>query len=221
MKKQFVAIGCGRFGSSVALKLMDLDNEVMVVDKNEEIIQNIADKVTYAVQADATDENTIKSLGIRNFDVAIISIGEDIQSSILVTLMAKELGVKYVVAKAQNELHGKVLYKIGADRVVFPEREMGIRIAKNLVSDNILDYIELAPDYSIMEVVALAEWLGKSLKEINMRSTFGINVMAIKHGLDINIAVGPDDLVKEGDVLVVIGHNEDLKNCLLYTSKVI
>lgn len=211
MKKQFVAIGCGRFGSSVALKLMELGNEVMVVDKNEETIQNIADKVTYAVQADATDENTIKSLGIRNFDVAIISIGADIQSSILVTLMAKELGVKYVVAKAQNELHGKVLYKIGADRVVFPEREMGIRIAKNLVSDNILDYIELAPDYSIMEVVALPEWLGKTLKEINMRSTYGINVMAIKQGIDINIAVGPDDQIKEGDVLVVIGHNDDLK----------
>ncbi len=212
MKKQFVAIGCGRFGSSVALKLMELGNEVMVVDRNEETIQNIADKVTYAVQADATDENTIKSLGIRNFDVAIISIGADIQSSILVTLMAKELGVKYVVAKAQNELHGKVLYKIGADRVVFPEREMGIRIANNLVSDNILDYIELAPDYSIMEVVALPEWLGKSLKEINMRSSYGINVMAIKHGIDINIAVGPDDQIKEGDVLVVIGHNDDLKN---------
>lgn len=211
MKKQFVAIGCGRFGSSVALKLMELDYEVMVVDKSEETIQNIADKVTYAVQADATDENTIKSLGIRNFDVAIISIGADIQSSILVTLMAKELGVKFVVAKAQNELHGKVLYKIGADRVVFPEREMGIRIAKNLVSDNILDYIELAPDYSIMEVVALPEWLGKTLKEINMRSTYGINVMAIKHGMDINIAVGPDDQIKEGDVLVVIGHNDDLK----------
>ncbi|WP_430883510.1 potassium channel family protein [Fusibacter sp. JL216-2] len=211
MKKQFVAIGCGRFGSSVALKLMELDYEVMVVDKSEETIQNIADKVTYAVQADATDENTIKSLGIRNFDVAIISIGADIQSSILVTLMAKELGVKFVVAKAQNELHGKVLYKIGADRVVFPEREMGIRIAKNLVSDNILDYIELAPDYSIMEVVALPEWLGKTLKEINMRSSYGINVMAIKHGMDINIAVGPDDQIKEGDVLVVIGHNDDLK----------
>ena len=211
MKKQFVAIGCGRFGSSVALKLMELGNEVMVVDRSEETIQNIADKVTYAVQADATDENTIKSLGIRNFDVAIISIGADIQSSILVTLMAKELGVKYVVAKAQNELHGKVLYKIGADRVVFPEREMGIRIAKNLVSDNILDYIELAPDYSIMEVVALPEWLGKTLKEINMRSSYGINVMAIKQGLDINIAVGPDDQIKEGDVLVVIGHNDDLK----------
>lgn len=211
MKKQFVAIGCGRFGSSVALKLMELGYEVMVVDKSEETIQNIADKVTYAVQADATDENTIKSLGIRNFDVAIISIGADIQSSILVTLMAKELGVKFVVAKAQNELHGKVLYKIGADRVVFPEREMGIRIAKNLVSDNILDYIELAPDYSIMEVVALPEWLGKTLKEINMRSSYGINVMAIKHGMDINIAVGPDDQIKEGDVLVVIGHNDDLK----------
>jgi len=211
MKKQFVAIGCGRFGSSVALKLMDLGNEVMVVDKNEETIQNIADQVTYAVQADATDENTIKALGIRNFDVAIISIGEDIQSSVLVTLMAKELGVKYVIAKAQNDLHGKLLYKIGADRVVFPEREMGIRIAKNLVSDNILDYIELAPDYSIMEVVALPEWLGKNLKEINMRSTYGINVMAIKQGIDINIAVAADDLINEGDVLVVIGHNEDLK----------
>lgn len=211
MKKQFVAIGCGRFGSSVALKLMDLGYEVMIIDKNEETIQSIADKVTYAVQADVTDETTIKSLGIRNFDVAIISIGADIQSSILVTLMAKELGVKYVVAKAQNELHSKVLYKIGADRVVFPEREMGVRIAKNLVSHNILDYIELAPDYSIMEVLALDEWLNKSLKDINMRSSYGINVMAIKQGENINIAVGPDDLIKEGDILVVIGHNEDLK----------
>ncbi len=211
MNKQFVIIGCGRFGSSVAMKLSELGNEVMVVDKSEDTIQNIADTVTFAVQADATDENTIRSLGIRNFDVAVISIGADIQSSILVTLMAKELGVKYVVAKAQNELHGKVLYKIGADRVVFPEREMGLRIAKNLVSDNILDYIELAPDYSIMEVVALPDWIGQTLKELDMRKNYGINVMAIKHGLDINIAVGADDVVKDGDVLVVIGHNDDLK----------
>ncbi len=211
MKKQFVAIGCGRFGSSLALKLMEMGAEVMVIDKNEEVIQNIADKVTYAVQADVTDENTLKSLGIRNFDVAVISIGADIQSSILVTLVAKEVGIKYIVAKAQNESHSKVLYKIGADRVVFPEREMGVRIAKNLVSDNILDYIELAPDYSIMEILALEEWHGRSLKDINMRGTYGINVMAIKQGEMINIAVGPDDLIKEEDVLVVIGHNDDLK----------
>ena len=125
--------------------------------------------------------------------------------------MVKELGVKHIVAKAQNELHGKVLSKIGANRIVFPEKEMGIRIAKNLVSDNILDYIELAPDYSIMEVLALDEWLGKNLVEINMRARYGVNVMAIKHGTEINIAVTADIIIKEGDILVVIGHNDDLK----------
>lgn len=210
MKKQFVVIGCGRFGTSVAQKLSELGAEVMVVDRNEEIIQSISETVTYAVQADATDEQTIRSLGIRNFDVAVVTIGSDIQSSILITLMCKELGVKYVISKAQNELHAKVLYKIGADRVVFPEREMGIKIAKSLVSDNILDYIELAPDYSIVEVVALETWIGKSLRQLNLRARFGINVMAIKQGLDIKVAVGPDEVIQEGDVLVVIGHNDDL-----------
>jgi trk system potassium uptake protein TrkA len=209
-KKQFVVIGCGRFGTSVATQLYDMGFEVMAVDKSEETIQNLADKVTYAVQADAIDENSLRAIGIRNFDVAVITIGADIQSSILVTLMVKELGVKTVVAKAQNELHGKVLYRIGADRVVFPEREMGIRIAKNLVSDNILEYIQLAPDYSIMEVKALDPWIGKNLMEIDMRSKYGINVMAIKHNDDINIAVMATDIIKENDVLVVIGHNDDL-----------
>jgi len=211
MNKQFVIIGCGRFGSSVAKKLYDLGAEVMTVDKSEETVQNIADFVTYAVQADATDENTIKSLGIRNFDVAVVSIGGDIQSSILVTLMLKELGVKYVVAKAQNDLHGKVLYRIGADRVVFPEREMGIRVASNLVSDNILEYIQLAPDYSIMEIVALSSWVGKTLKDIDMRNEYGINVMAIKHGDEIDITISAGEVLEEGDVLVVIGHNDNLE----------
>ncbi|SCZ77573.1 potassium channel family protein [Acidaminobacter hydrogenoformans] len=210
MKKQYVVIGCGRFGSSVAMKLTELGEEVMVVDKNEEIIQTISESVTYAVQADATDEQTIRSLGIRNFDVAVVTIGSDIQSSILITLMCKELGVKYVISKAQNELHGKVLYKTGADRVVFPEREMGVKIAKNLVSDNILDYIELAPDYSIVEIVALERWIGKNLRQLNIRARYGVNVMAIKQGYDIKVAVGPEDVIREGDVLVVIGHNDDL-----------
>ncbi|MCT4565910.1 MAG: TrkA family potassium uptake protein [Maledivibacter sp.] len=211
MKKQFVIVGCGRFGSSVAKTLYNMDHEVLVVDRNEETIQSVADHVTHAVQADATDENSIKSLGIRNFDVAVVTIGSNIQSSILVTLMVKELGVKYVVAKAQNELHAKVLYKIGADRVVFPEREMGVRVAHNLVSSNIMDYIELAPDYSIVEVATLNEWIGKSLRELNMRSTYGINVMAIKHGPNIDISPSATDLIEEGDVLVVIGHNDDIQ----------
>lgn len=210
MKRQFVVIGCGRFGTSVALKLNELGSEVMVVDNNEEIIQDISEYVTHAVQADATDENTIRSLGIRNFDVAVVTIGSDIQSSILITLMCKELGVKYVVAKAQNELHAKVLYKIGADRVVFPEREMGIRIAKNLVYDNILDYVELDPRYGIAEVFAPEEWIGKTIKELDIRNKYHLNILGIKHGADLDVQFNPDDEITEGTVLVVIGGNTDI-----------
>lgn len=210
MKRQFVVIGCGRFGTSVAMKLNELGCEVMVVDNNEEIIQDISEYVTHAVQADATDENTIRSLGIRNFDVAVVTIGSDIQSSILITLMCKELGVKHVVAKAQNELHAKVLYKIGADRVVFPEREMGIRIAKNLVFDNILDYVELDPRYGIAEIYAPEEWVGKTLQELELRKNYHINVLGIKKGSDLNVQFDPNDELTEGTVLVVIGGNTDI-----------
>lgn len=211
MKNQFVILGAGRFGSSVAIKLMDLGQEVMVVDSSEDTIQSIADKVTYAVQADVTDENAIRSLGIRNFDTAVVTIGSNIQASILATLMVKELGIKRVVAKAQTEMHAKVLYKIGADRVVFPEREMGIRVAKNLTSSNVMDFIELAPEYSIVEIAPLFEWIGKSIIELDLRGKYGLNVMAIRKGADINISVMPKDVIESGDVLVVIGHNEDLK----------
>ncbi len=211
MKKQFVVLGAGRFGSSVAMKLMDLGQEVMVVDNNEDTIQALADKVTYAVQADVTDENAIPALGIRNFDTAVVTIGSNIQASILATLMVKELGIRQIVAKAQTEMHAKVLYKIGADRVVFPEREMGIRVAKNLTSSNVMDFIELAPEYSIVEIAPLFEWIGKSIIELNLRSKYGLNVMAIRKGADINISVMPQDVIESGDVLVVIGHNEDLK----------
>jgi len=211
MKKQFVIIGCGRFGSSVAKKLNELGCEVMAVDASEETIQSISDSVTYAVQADATDENALKAIGIRNFDVAVITIGGNIQASIMVTLMVKELGIKHIVAKAQNEMHAKVLYKIGADRVVFPEREMGVRVAKNLVGNKILDYIELSPDYTIVEVKPLKSWIGKSLIETNIRAEYGINVIAIKNVNGINISVGPNEIIKDHDILVVIGHNDDIR----------
>ncbi len=211
MKNQFVILGAGRFGSSVAIKLMDLGQEVMVVDSSEDTIQSIADKVTYAVQADVTDENAIRSLGIRNFDTAVVTIGSNIQASILATLMVKELGIKRVVAKAQTEMHAKVLYKIGADRVVFPEREMGIRVAKNLTSSNVMDFIELAPEYSIVEISPLSEWIGKSIIELDLRAKHGLNIMAIRKGPDINISVMPTNVIESGDVLIVIGHNEALK----------
>jgi len=210
--KQFIVIGCGRFGSSVAKTLYQMGHDVLAIDADEEIVQNISEYVTHAVQADATDENSLRALGIRNFDVAVITIGADIQSSVMATLIVKELGIKYVVSKAQNEMHAKVLYKIGADRVVFPERDMGMRVAHNLVASNILDYIELAPEFSIMEISALEEWYGKSLLDINIRSKYGINVMALKNNNnEINVSPTAKDIIQEGDIMVVIGHNNDLK----------
>lgn len=209
--KQFVVIGLGRFGSSVAKTLYKLGYDVLGIDTNEEIVQSLAESITHAVQADATDENTLKALGVRNFDVGIVSIGDDIQASILVTLILKELGIKYVVAKAQNDLHGKVLYKIGADRVVFPERDMGVRVAHNLVASNILDYIELSPDFSIVELEAFPDWYDKTLGELKMRKSYGLNVMAIKRGEDVIVSPGADDFIKKGDILVVVGQNKDIE----------
>ena len=208
--KQFVVIGLGRFGASVAKTLYSLGNDVLAIDKDEDLIQDISDSVTHAVQMDATDENGLRSLGLRNFDVAIVTIGDNIQSSVMVTLLVKELGVKYIVAKGNSDLHAKVLYKIGADRVILPEKDMGVRVAHNLVSSSILDYIELSPDYSIMEIEALNEWQDKSLRELRLRSKYGINVMAIKKGDEINLAPSADDLIDAKDVLVAIGLAQDL-----------
>ncbi|MBS4537990.1 TrkA family potassium uptake protein [Clostridium sp. D2Q-11] len=210
--KQFVVIGCGRFGTSVAETLYDLGYDVLAIDKSEEKVQEIADKVTHAVQADAIDENTLKTLGLRNFDVAVVTIGSDLQASIMATLIAKELGIKLVISKAQNELHAKVLEKTGADKVVFPERDMGSRVARNLVSSNILDYIEFAPDYSIVEITAIKEWEGKTLNELRLPTKYGINVIAIKHNKEINISPYANDVIDKNDVLIVIGHNKDLRN---------
>jgi len=210
VNRQFVIIGLGRLGSSIAKTLHSLGNDVLAIDKSEDIVQEISDEVTHAIQLDATDENALKSLGIRNFDVAVVTIGEDIQSSIMVTLLVKELGIKYIIAKAQNEKHSKVLQKIGADRVILPEKEMGVRIAHNLVSSNILDYIELSPDYSIMEIQASKEWEGKTLKDLKLRSKYGINVMAIKSKEDVNLSPLADDIIYNDDIIVAIGSADDL-----------
>jgi len=210
--KQFAIIGLGRFGSSIAKTLYQMGHDVLAIDNDPEEVQEISDYVTHAVQADATDEVTLNTLGIRNFDVAVITIGTDIQSSILITLLCKEMGVKYVLAKAQNELHAKVLYRIGADKVVFPERDMGSRVAHNLVSSNILDYIELAPDYSLVEIVPNPEWEGKNLRQLNIRAKFGVNVIAIKReDGKVNVAPQAEDVVQNNDILVVIGNNDDIK----------
>ncbi len=178
--KQFAVIGLGRFGSSVAKTLSLLGYEVLAIDSSEHEVQSIVNDVTHAVQVDALDEDALKALGIRNFDVVIVAIGEDVQANILVTVILKEMGVKKIIAKAKNNMHGKVLEKIGADLVVYPEKDMGIRVAYHLVSPNILDFIELSPEYSIIEIAAPSEFLGKSLGQLNLRAQYGMSVIAIK-----------------------------------------
>lgn len=209
-RKQFVVIGLGRFGTSVAKTLYTLGNDVLAIDSSDDIVQSISDSVTHSVQMNATDENSLRALGIRNFDVAVITIGSDIQASTMATLLVKEMGVKYIIAKANTEIHAKVLYKIGADRVVFPERDMGVRVAHNLVSTNILDYIELSPNYSIAEIVTPKIWYGKTLNELNIRANYGINVVALKRGEEINVSPVAEDTIESGDIIVAIGSEEDL-----------
>lgn len=210
-KKQYVVIGLGRFGTSVAETLYNLGNDVLVIDIDEESIQNISNNVTHAIQADATDEVALREVGVRNFDVAIVSVGSDIQASIMATILLKELGIKQVVAKATNAMHAKVLKKIGANKVVFPEKDMGVRVAHGLVFSNILEYIELSPDYSIAEFISPELWEGKSLQELNVRSTFGINVVAIRRENEIDVTPSPNEIINKGDVIVAIGNIEDLQ----------
>ncbi|WP_270169184.1 potassium channel family protein [Paenibacillus sp. SYP-B4298] len=218
-KKQFAVIGMGRFGSSVARSLSEMGFQVLAIDSDEHRIQDIVSIVTYAVTADSTDEEAMRSLGIRNFDVVVVAIGQDIQASILTTLILKDMGVARIIVKAQNELHGKVLHKIGADKIIYPERDMGLRLAHHLISPNILDFIELSEDHSIAEILATEGMIGKSLKGLNLRARFGCNVMAIKKGTAMNISPNADDLIQPEDILVVVGKNKDLKSLELAYSE--
>ncbi|MGM0396242.1 MAG: potassium channel family protein [Bacillota bacterium] len=210
--KSFAVIGCGRFGSAVAKTLYDLGNEVLAIDGNMDVVDEIAGHVTHAIQADVMDEGVLRELGLSNFDVAVVSIGSDLQASIMATLIVKELGVEKIIAKAQSELHGKVLKKIGADKVVFPERDMGVRVAHNLTSNSIVDFIELSPDYSILEIEAIPKWYNKSLEELKLRNKYKVTVMAVKKGVDIKVSPGPKYQIEEGDILVALGSSQAISD---------
>ncbi|MFD1956162.1 potassium channel family protein [Paenibacillus thailandensis] len=206
----YVIIGLGRFGSSLGKELMKLGYEVLGIDKDEEAVQEMSDILTHAVVAECTDEEVLRSLGVRNFDCGVVAIGDDIQASILTTIQLKDLGVKKVVAKAISELHGRVLEKLGVDRVVYPERDMGIRVAHQLVSPNLLDYIELSADYSIAELTVPRGLDGKSLQEINPRAKYGCSIVAINKTSGVIIAPTAGEVLRERDVLVVIGTNDQI-----------
>lgn len=208
--KSFVIIGCGRFGASIAKTLYGLGNEVMVIDASQKVINEISEYVTVAVQANIMSEKVLQDIGIDNFDVAIISIGSNLESSVMATLIAKEMGIKKIVAKAHSEIHSRLLYKIGADRVVFPERDMGIKLAHSLASGNILDFIELSPEYNIIEVRAIREWENKSLAQLNLGSEYSINVMAIKDKKGIKVSPSGEDVIYKDDILVIMGRIKDI-----------
>ncbi|MFC0211306.1 potassium channel family protein [Paenibacillus chartarius] len=207
---QYAVIGLGRFGKSLAKELMNLGYEVLGIDKEEEAVDEMADKLTHCVVADTTDEEVLKSLGIRNFDCAIVAIGDDIQSSIMTAIMLKDLGVRQVVAKAMSELHGKVLTKIGVDRIIYPERDMGVRVAHQLVSPNLLDFIELSPEYTLVELTVPKHLSGKSLKNLDLRARYGCSVVAINKQKKVLIAPVADDILYEDDIMVVIGTNKQV-----------
>ncbi|WEG11760.1 TrkA family potassium uptake protein [Pullulanibacillus sp. KACC 23026] len=218
MKKQFAVIGLGRFGGAICRTLSEQGAEVLAIDSDEDRVNEFSTIATHAVIADSTDENVLKSLGLRNFDHVIVAIGDDIQASILTTLILKEMGVPRVTAKAQNDYHEKVLRKIGADHVIHPERDMGARLAHNITSTNVLDYLELSDEHSILEVVSGQKMHGKSLVDLDVRAKFGVNIVAIKKGSSINVSPRADQIVEEGDILIVIGADVDIdrfKNQLL------
>lgn len=221
--RQFAVIGLGRFGSSVAKTLSEKGKEVIGVDSQEQIVQDMSEVISQAVCVDARDDKALKALGIQNVDVAIVAIG-DLEASILITLMLKEMKVKEIVAKAVTEDHKKVLEKIGATRIVMPERDMGQRVASALVTPKVLDHIDLSADSSIVEIVSPPDFVGKSLKELEVRARHGINVIAIKRKTrsvtakgeakdEERIEVSPkaDEIIRAKDVLVIIGPNDKIE----------
>lgn len=209
-KKEFAVIGLGRFGGSICRELSRIGMEVMAIDKDEDRVNEFSNIASHAVVADSTDESVLKSLGVRNFDHVIVAIGDDIQSSILTTLILKEQGVKNITVKAQNDYHEKVLVKIGADEIVHPERDMGKRIANNIAS-NIIDYLELTDEHSIVEVNSSEKIDGYSLIQLDLRAKFGINVIAVRRGNEVIVSPPPSQDINKSDVLVVIGSVKDLE----------
>ena len=208
--KSYIVVGLGRFGSQVARQLYSLGCEVLAMDLSAELVQQISGDVTHAVVGDAQDKEVLKALGVRNLDCAIVAIGDNLAASVLATMNMKELDVPYVVCKAHDETHRKVLEKLGADRVVIPEQENGARLARSLSSPNVLDYIELSEEYGIVEIPVPAAWCEKTLKELNVRAKLGANIIAIRREGKINVSPAADFMFCPGDVVVVLGDSVTL-----------
>ena len=209
--KSYIVIGLGRFGQGVARQLCVLGAEVLAMDVRNDLVQQVANDVTHAVVGDARDKEVLRALGVRNFDCAVIAIGDDLAASILVTMNLQELGVPYIVCKAHDDTHRHVMEKLGAHRVVIPEKEQAQRLARSLHSHNVLEYIELSEEYGILEIPAPKGWVGKTLKELNIRAKLGINIIAVESNNKTNVSPAADYLIQKEDIMVVLGDTYSLK----------
>lgn len=210
MKREFAVIGLGRFGGSICEELSLEGMKVLAIDRNEQRINEFKDIATQSIILDSTDEQALKEIGIQNIDHVIIAIGDDIQASILTTVILSDLHVKKITVKAQNDYHAKILTKIGAHQVVHPERDMGRRLAHSIISNSILDYLELSEEHSIVEVKVSSKMIGKNLIDLDIRKNYGCNVVAIKRGKQMNVSPNAHDLLQAGDILIIIGADEDI-----------
>lgn len=208
--KNFVVIGLGRFGTAVARELFEVGHEVLAMDIDRERVQNVADLVTHAVAGDARDTTVLKAVGITDYDCAVVAVGNDVGSSALITMRLKEAGVPRVVCKAQSHVHQRLLEKVGADRVVFPEHEMGIKVAQGLARSNILNYIELSEEYGIVEVDMPLDWAQKTIRQLDIRAKYNLNVIGVRRGQDVNVSPGADYILNASDKLIVLGRDDDI-----------
>ena len=206
--KTYMVIGMGRFGSAVAENLYNMGHEVVILDENEEAVTHMADHATHAAIGDAREPDVLKAAGAAECDTAVVAMGEDLAANVLITMNLKDLGVRNVVCKARNEQFRRVLERVGADRVVIPEREMGARLAQNLVSGSFLDYIELSERYAIAEVLAPKSWAGKTLLQLNVRQQYDVSVLAIKNGSEIIMSPGGSAVIPAGSSVMVMGDSE-------------
>lgn len=214
--RQFAVIGLGRFGYHVAQTLSQAGCEVLALDVDGEKVQTVSEFVAYALQCDATDEKALREAGVQNVDVAVVSVGKNLEASILIVMTLRELGLKEIVAKAISPIHGKVLTNLGVKRVVYPEKESAVRVVHSLITPNQLEYLELAPGYSIVEIPAPQPLLGKALSESRIRTLYGVNVIAIKKSnvkgeAAFNLNPAPEDLLARGDIIVLIGKDKDIQ----------
>lgn len=215
MGKQFAVFGLGSFGKSVALTLESFGCDVIVVDESYEKIQEISDFVAYAMRADVTDQDAMQALGARDLDGAVVAISENLEAGIMATIISKEIGIPYVLAKAKDELHGAILEKVGADAVIYPERDMGMRVAKKLLSSTFVDWIELSPEYSMTEKLVPKQWEGKTLAQLHLREKYGVNVVGVMIEDRVDVAFDPNVPLPVDCVLIMIGANAVLEKLVV------